>query len=765
MIQITDHLLPAPREVKPGKAGKFFRLGPGLEYRTNCASTRICSCLETLSVAFNGGKPLQMREEPTPKESSEQYPVGLIAPETYLYFQISPKHLSVSQDAIFKTIHWNFPWNVEDYRATDEYHLIVSEFIQITARSERGLFYGLQTLSQLFPSSNIKIPFQVVHDQPALAIRAVHIDLKANRPTLDYLKELAEILATWKINTFVVEWEDKFPFTGQLSVINHPAAMTVGEKDEFLRHCRDNFIEAIPLIQSLGHLEYVLGHEEFHHLSEMHGHTPNNKKETKLKDSMICPLNEAAVHLIMEMHEQITKGMTSHTESRFVHIGMDETRLLGFCPRCRGTLGEEIETGKSKLFVDHLNRVAGWHLARGRRPIVWCDMLIQHPDFIPTIDDRVIICDWEYEQPLPLVEPRIVNIDPTGTTIDWVRTWERKTMTELESNPPGNETVFMDNYWRAGKNSSLKFPLTAFPYTEYFHDQGFDVISAPAVQMGVKTPLCPGYAQQIPNIVYFNHIAALRGALGSLCTNWVIRESFWPMLLYGFAVHAETTWTGKIAENSKLAQKFFHTAFLPSLEGETEDLYKILSEMFSNLGKVGRDYEFLFKTITKQPFTTYDIPLDEIWSVMCEKASSYEDLLQSVESQIQRNKPHFQAIQLVVHTVQLYREALDIIPSIEQIALDFDAESEKRYPSPERLQNRLRRLQALENNTKILRSKWEESFSWCLHPLEIPHAVNFRIQPIEEEITALSGSLQGLSQAINKFVSRVIDLSMKRLQS
>ena len=169
---------------------------------------------------------------------------------------------------MIKGIKWQIPWEPRDYRAADEYDLVIARFIQITARSERGLFYGLQTLLQILQLTQNNLPYQIVHDFPKEGLRAIHFDFKRNRPSMSFLLDQIHILAQYKINTILWEWEDKFPFVEDLECLCHPTAFTIEEKDQLLEECWQYFIEVIPLVQSLGHLEFVLKYPGFRHLSE-----------------------------------------------------------------------------------------------------------------------------------------------------------------------------------------------------------------------------------------------------------------------------------------------------------------------------------------------------------------------------------------------------------------------------------------------------------------------------------------------------------------
>ena len=47
----------------------------------------------------------------------------------------------------------------------------------------------------------------------------VHIDMKGGPPTVSYLLSLMPLLKSWGATGILIEWEDMFPWSGQLSLL------------------------------------------------------------------------------------------------------------------------------------------------------------------------------------------------------------------------------------------------------------------------------------------------------------------------------------------------------------------------------------------------------------------------------------------------------------------------------------------------------------------------------------------------------------------
>jgi hexosaminidase len=100
-------------------------------------------------------------------------------------------------------------------------------------------------------------------------LKVFHLDLKGAPPKMDYLINVLPLIRNAGANAILVEYEDMFPFWGRLKNISARNSYTRDEVKTFLKLAIDLKMEVIPLVQTFGHMEYVLKLAEFQHLREL----------------------------------------------------------------------------------------------------------------------------------------------------------------------------------------------------------------------------------------------------------------------------------------------------------------------------------------------------------------------------------------------------------------------------------------------------------------------------------------------------------------
>ncbi|MBW1916295.1 MAG: glycoside hydrolase family 20, partial [Deltaproteobacteria bacterium] len=144
------------------------------------------------------------------------------------------------------------------------YTLAISkDQINIIARDKAGLLYAFMTLEQLMEDSeeqSVPLPLCSIKDYPLLSYRAIHIDVKHHRETIEYYYQLMDKLAGYKVNAIIAEMEDKLKYERQ-PALGSADALSIKEKKKLSEYAMERNIEISPLIQGLGHASFILKHD------------------------------------------------------------------------------------------------------------------------------------------------------------------------------------------------------------------------------------------------------------------------------------------------------------------------------------------------------------------------------------------------------------------------------------------------------------------------------------------------------------------------
>ena len=98
--------------------------------------------------------------------------------------------------------------------------------------------------------------------------RLLHLDLKGAPPKIDYLIKILKMTSDLGVTGVLLEYEDMFPFHGMLSKVAATNHYNISEVKALLDTCDQLNIDVIPLVQTFGHMEFILKLSEFKHLRD-----------------------------------------------------------------------------------------------------------------------------------------------------------------------------------------------------------------------------------------------------------------------------------------------------------------------------------------------------------------------------------------------------------------------------------------------------------------------------------------------------------------
>jgi hypothetical protein len=298
---------------------------------------------------------------------------------------------------------------------TQEYRIEVSaEGIRIESSTDTALQYALQTLAQATEWANgrLQIPCMKVIDRPKTDWRGIHM---FTGPTaLDLHTRMYErILLPLKMNKAVIQCEQArwsaFP------EIHNPISVSLADLKKEFDLLRKNRVEPIPLIQSLGHMEWFF--------------KPKSTRRLAINPDYPYTLNTdllEAKEAIRKIWEEAIDLLRPST----LHVGFDEIGMIGF------HLPREKEVALFKDQLSFLNRFAQ---AQNKKLMIWGDMGLapgEAPDACnginPTrakmirdaIPPGTYVADWHYlNNPDPSVYKKSLQIWKQNQNIPLASPW------------------------------------------------------------------------------------------------------------------------------------------------------------------------------------------------------------------------------------------------------------------------------------------------------------------------------------------------------
>ena len=424
----------------------------------------------------------------------------------------------------------------DDSLAHEEYSLeIATGRITVSAAHRPGFMHALATIDHL--RDGPMLPVGSVRDWPRLPVRGLQLMVeKISQLDEAQITSLIRSAARHKLNALLIEFGDRFPFEGKHAAVTSPSALTRPQLRRIVDEARDLGLEIIPLVQCIGHLEWLLQHDEYADVRE--------EDEAR---AQLCPSNERSVAVWAELTEQVLDFIGPCER---LHVGGDETRQLGVCPTCAARVAE---AGTGRLYADHVNRVCEWLDAHGIAPIIWDDILCTHPGTMDHLHESAQVMYWDYwttQHPSPLLVARGSDAGAVVYDERWDSEWAgelpeitRRTLDRF-ARPARLDRDLGEAYMSVYRDClGDQFPklVPAFPYIEHYQARGRVVYGAPTCSGNHSFwHTLPDLQRHVENIKTFADRCTEAHAAGMITSAWYNRS---PELLHlGIVATAEFTW-------------------------------------------------------------------------------------------------------------------------------------------------------------------------------------------------------------------------------
>ncbi len=266
--------------------------------------------------------------------------------------------------------------------------------IIIKASDETGVYYAIKTLKQIINTTSKKnIPVLSIFDEPDLKVRGVMQDVSRGKvPTLESLKKEIDLLSDLKYNHFEVYIEGtSFEYKKYSEYQKHGNYLTQEEYKELEKYANEHFIDLVPNMNGFGHMGEWLTIPQFEHLRETDGlfYIWGSYRKSATLDAS----NAESAEFVKMLYSELL----DISNSNYFNMDFDEPFELG-----TGKSKELcLEKGKEQVFKEYYDEVVKVVKEAKKRPMIWADVIINHPEIIEKFDDDAILIDWGYNLDYP----------------------------------------------------------------------------------------------------------------------------------------------------------------------------------------------------------------------------------------------------------------------------------------------------------------------------------------------------------------------------
>lgn len=283
------------------------------------------------------------------------------------------------RDAAFAQVcRHNKIWPLPDSAGNEAYSLLIQKKqIFLAARTTLGLFYGVQSLKQIFHgrTNAAALPGVKILDWPQFAHRGLLDDISRGPvPTLTFFKQQIRRCAELKFNFISYYTEHVIATEKHGDFAPAGGALTLSEWRELVDFARTYFVEIVPNFQSFGHFEKILAHPQYAPLGEA--------------DRLLSPARPASYDLLRDIFSE----MAPVFDSPYFNINCDETWDLG-----RGASKKMVDSlGVAEVYLRHILKLHEMLKNLGKQVWLWGDIAQANPELLARFPKDLIFLPWNY---------------------------------------------------------------------------------------------------------------------------------------------------------------------------------------------------------------------------------------------------------------------------------------------------------------------------------------------------------------------------------
>lgn len=268
--------------------------------------------------------------------------------------------------------------------------------IEIIGKSEKGIFYGLQTLLQLLPAEieslqlvtdvDWNVPCVEIKDEPRFKWRGMHLDVCRHFVPVENIKKHLDMLAMFKMNKF--HWHLTEDQGWRIEIKKYPLLTEIGSKriegegheyggiysqedvKEIVAYAAERMIDVVPEIELPGHaLGALTAYPEF----SCTGGPFKVRNIWGVEPDVFCAGKEET----FEFLEDVIDEVVNLFPSEYFHIGGDECPKDRWkvCKLCQNRMKQEGLADEHELQSYFVQRIEKVLLAHGKKMIGWDEIL------------------------------------------------------------------------------------------------------------------------------------------------------------------------------------------------------------------------------------------------------------------------------------------------------------------------------------------------------------------------------------------------------
>lgn len=307
--------------------------------------------------------------------------------------------------------------------------------VRIKAAGQAGVFYALQTLSQITDSSGIR--YARIKDKPRFAYRGIHLDVSRHFFPKEEVLRILDEMARYKFNYFHFHFADNGGWRIKLDscpeLTRYGSYRKIQDWDTFWLHSPMEFCEEgtpgayggyytkdevreIIDYASERHIEVIPEVEFPAHSNAVFAAYPDLTCGPEgYRGGEFCVANEGT----FEFAEKVLLEIMDLFPSKIIHIGGDEARMEGWetCPKCQELMKQKGYTEPGQLQTYLISRIQKIILENGHRMAGW-DQLLENED----LDSSSIVYAYRSDSLAYIAAERGVNavITPGDVLyLDW----------------------------------------------------------------------------------------------------------------------------------------------------------------------------------------------------------------------------------------------------------------------------------------------------------------------------------------------------------